>query len=449
MIACSVIASSVIGAAHRRQGRPCQDAALSRELLSPRGERLLLLAVADGHGGSRYWLSHVGSQLACELAATAVAAALADHELGAVERWRQLLASDLPAAIQHQWLEAIEADWRQRPEAGGEAFAPLTYGSTLGLALLAPGWWGCTGLGDWDLVRLERSGAELVSEETALEGPGEATASLCLADALGRWHERSRLVPLTPATEPFSLLLSSDGIRKSCATDADFLSLSGHLAALIDGDALAGALAEITAAGSGDDVSVAIGHWGAGPVADPPAPPTAPGRRPRPAARIAGATALLGLAGVAAALAVGWHLLRSRQAQRPAPTPPQRLRPSPSPKLDAASRASLARESQRLCRQPGTIAATLTQRKPQFRALLDGQRQVAELLAGASRDPLGALIAASYRAPGAAPAAAPALLGGSCVELRQALEQQWRLQRLASGRMPPAPTPAPVPPPRP
>ncbi|MFM7286075.1 MAG: protein phosphatase 2C domain-containing protein, partial [Cyanobium sp.] len=78
VIACSVIASSVIGAAHRRQGRPCQDAALSRELLSTRGERLLLLAVADGHGGSRYWLSHVGSQLACELAATAVAAALAD-----------------------------------------------------------------------------------------------------------------------------------------------------------------------------------------------------------------------------------------------------------------------------------------------------------------------------------------------------------------------------------
>lgn len=445
-----MIACSVIGAAHRRQGKPCQDASLSRELRSPRGERLLLLAVADGHGGSRYWLSAEGSRLACEQAAAAVEAALADHDLADQQRWEQLLADELPATIQRRWLAAVEADWQQRAEAAGQAFSPLTYGSTLGLALLGPAWWGHTGLGDWDLVRLDGASTALVSEEAELGGPAEATASLCLADAARGWRERAGLVPLPPTTPPFSLLLSSDGVRKSCATDADFLSLCAHLTELADATALAEGLAQITAAGSGDDVSVAIGHWGhpgnqaIGPAA--PEPPTA-ATRARLAPLLISAAALLALGGLVAGLALGWgSLLRSRQAQRAGVSPS--ARPGATANLSATARASLERESRRLCQQPQLITTSLAQRQPQFRDLLSGKLQAPVLIAAAARDPLGALIAASSQQP-ADGSRQSTLLRGSCVELRQALDQQWRLQRQASGRMPPAPQPATAPPSRP
>lgn len=443
---CSGIACSVIGAAHRRQGKPCQDASLARELRSRGGERLLLLAVADGHGGSRYWLSAEGSRLACEQAVAAVEAALADHDLADLERWERLLAHELPATIQCQWLAAVEADWRQRAEAATQPFSPLTYGSTLGLALLGPGWWGHTGLGDWDLVRREGASTALVSEEVEQGGQAEATASLCQADAAGRWRERAGLVPLAPTTPPFCLLLSSDGVRKSCATDADFLSLSAHLAELEDPATLAEGLAEITAAGSGDDVSVAIGRWGhhGGPTtgpATPEPPPAATGSRLAPL--LIGAAALLALGGLAAGLALGWGPLRGRQAQRPRPTTELSTAGLSSP-----ARASVERESRRLCQQPQLIAASLAQRQPQFRDLLSGKLQAPLLTAAADRDPLGALIAASFQQSAAA-TPGPELLRASCVELRQALDQQWRLQRQASGRMPPAPQPAPAPPSRP
>jgi hypothetical protein len=445
-----VIACSVIGASHRRQGKPCQDASLARELRSPRGERLLLLAVADGHGGSRYWLSAEGSRLACDQAAEAVEAALADHDLADHERWEQLLADELPATIQRRWLAAVEADWRQRAEAASQAFSPLTYGSTLGLALLGPAWWGHTGLGDWDLVRLDGASTVLVSEEAELGGPAEATASLCLADAARRWRERAGLVPLAPTTPPFSLLLSSDGVRKSCATDADFLSLSAHLAELADATTLAEGLAQITAAGSGDDVSVAIGHWGHPgdqAIGPPPPQPSTAARRARLAPLLISAAALLALGGLVAGLALGWEsLLRGRQAQRPGASPS--AKPGATASLSATARASLELESRRLCKQPQLIAPSLAQREPQFRVLLSGKLLAPVLIAAAARDPLGALIAAgSQQLADGSPESA--LLRGSCVELRQALDQQWRLQRQASGRMPPAPQPATAPPSRP
>jgi hypothetical protein len=60
-------ACSVIGAAHQRQNKPCQDASLAVTLQSG-SDSLQLMAVADGHGGSRYHLSHRGSALACAVA---------------------------------------------------------------------------------------------------------------------------------------------------------------------------------------------------------------------------------------------------------------------------------------------------------------------------------------------------------------------------------------------
>jgi hypothetical protein len=199
------------------------------------------LAVADGHGGAAYHHSDVGSAMACQVAAEVVADHLArlpaggttpgGADLMALRRW---VAVDLPSILQQRWLAAVRQHWSAGPgrREAGAPFSPLPYGSTLGMLLLTPRWWAVAGLGDWDLVRVDPAGAaELLSQEAAAPGAGEATASLCQEGAdLGGWF-RSWVWPLEGQELPFALVLCTDGIRKSCASDADFLALTAWLAA--------------------------------------------------------------------------------------------------------------------------------------------------------------------------------------------------------------------------
>jgi hypothetical protein len=419
---------TVIGAAHRRRGVVCQDASLVRRLRSPTGASLQLLAVADGHGGQRYRFSDTGSRLACEQAAAAVQAALRATPLDNQHAWRLQLRHGLPDAIQAGWLQAVRRHWQRQAAAAGQPFHASLYGSTLGLVLLAPGWWGCTGLGDWDLVRVgSDGGSTLLSEEASHPAAGEATASLCLASAGPLWAQRARLQPLGAAECGFALVLSTDGVRKSCATDGDFLELCSQMVQLQDSPRLAQGLAEISAGGSGDDLSIAVGHR-CGP--SPPQEAAAP-RPLRPL--VLGLPVALAL-GAAAWLAWpqpwSWFPARPWSAGRPEPLDP---------------RPWIRRESERLCRTPDLIAATLAQRKEQFRRLEAGDLSRQALLAAAPQDPLGALV--GWSQPAAAPRPFPP--PGSCAALDQSLAQRWRELALADRGTPPGPAPLPAPQPAP
>jgi len=380
---------SVIGAAHRRQGKPCQDASLSCQLGSG-PQQLQLLAVSDGHGGSRYWLSDIGSNQACNAVRESVEAALQQTPLSDRDQWLRQLQLELPEAIQQRWLEAVQRDWQQRPESATTPFSSAVYGCTLGFVLLAPQWWGCSGIGDWDLVGISAAGeANLLSEETLQGSHGEATTSLCQADVMVAWRQRAQLQELRASDPLQALVLSTDGIRKSCATDGDFLQLCGQMIALESGDLLKQGLVEITAQGSGDDVSVAIVQR-SGPRST----------------RLAHGPAALAIAIVAAG-AGGWWWWQQR-------------RPTPSP---------IEREVVQLCAAPERIKASLSQRKEQFQQLLQQPKAAEALLKEPERDPLGALIASSE--------------GGSatlqaCPPLKAALDAQWRMARKTPEQKAPA-----------
>lgn len=276
---------SRVGAAHRRQGIPCQDASGLWCFTDADGQPLQALVVSDGHGSARYDRSAVGSKLACEVALKEIESQLAKSPIGGpsdVEPWRVWLAHGLPDAVLQGWRRDVLHHGQAHPRADGAPPSTLSYGATLGVLLLTPHWWGYTGLGDWDLVRVGSAGAgELLSEEPASPGGGEATFSLCMQGAEHHWSSRSGLVLIEAGQEPFTLLLSTDGIRKSCGSDADFLNLARHLGALPDSDdqapssPLAKALDHISNQGSGDDVSVAIARWG-----QPMAAPLPQGRWP-------------------------------------------------------------------------------------------------------------------------------------------------------------------------
>jgi hypothetical protein len=391
-------ACSVIGAAHRRQQKPCQDASLSVELKGRDGS-LQLLVVADGHGGHRYRLSHRGSALACQVSQEVLEQWLACTPLADPERWRQRLEQELPTTIHQRWLTAIAADWALQPQAEHEPFSPLLYGSTLGLVLLAPQWWGCTGIGDWDLSAIDQQGqAALLSEEREHSG-SEATGSLCQELDQQLWLPRTQLHPLEPQTDLQALVLSTDGVRKSCATDADYLQLCAALVDLRDRQELEEGLAHITQAGSGDDVSLAMAHRAARPRRSGVLPP--------------GSWRWLLLLLAASGIGLGAWLITRQE------TP-------------------LQAQARQLCANPEQIQSNLNQRRAQFKALLEQPQLASQLQQPTSTDPLGALIAASQSGP----------IPG-CAALNAELSRQWQRARAtaapAKGKMPAAAAPAAAP----
>jgi len=491
------------GASHRRRGQPCQDATLERVFTLPGGLPLTLLAVADGHGAPAHHRSDVGSALACQAAAEVVAAGLSrlpaaatapgEEDLGGLRRW---LAEDLPRALQQQWLAAVRRHWLEGsgrgdgPAQEGVAFSPLPYGSTLGLLLLTPRWWALAGLGDWDLVRVDRQGgAELLSQEGPVPGAGEATASLCQGEAELAAAFRSSAWPLAEPGEPFALVLCTDGIRKSCASDADFLALAGWLVGLppagapsasgaavdtgaggsgdqgagMDGD-LAEVLDRISAEGCGDDVSVVIGRWQSGltarqPVpgqeseAEPPISPEPPPKLlpqqepqaawlPQPHSGLEPAFALQPEPRPAFQpprhrerrwpLLSGALLLGGTLALLLATALGRRLPPLegswrvPPLASPKAGRDPLRREVARLCLEPALVVASLRTRQSQVLGLRQGTLRPQLLLLDADRDPLGALIAISFLAhQGEAGRHNGMASLGLCPALRSALESLW------------------------
>jgi len=268
-------ATTRTGSSHARRGVVCQDASGWRSQQDRCGEPVHLMVVADGHGGKRYIHSDVGSRLACELSLNLVSEQLGQWSSvgrGAIQRWQEYLQSTFPKTLHQRWLAAVETHWQQEcteSEHGETAFSPLSYGTTIALVVMTPAWWGHTGLGDWDLVRIGSDGeVELASEEQEEDQTGgESTYSLCLSNAPHHFAARTSVHPITEQEPAFSLLLSTDGVRKSCSTDADFFAIVRYLCEAEQprqGDSaeqLSADLDRISSQGSGDDVSVAIGRW--------------------------------------------------------------------------------------------------------------------------------------------------------------------------------------------
>jgi hypothetical protein len=453
------------------------------------------LVVSDGHGGAKYDRSDLGSQIACRVALAEVQQRLSRARLNQGdndEAWRQWLLESLPEQIVERWCQDVLDHGRAHPRDDGAPPSTLAYGATLGLLLLTPRWWGYSGLGDWDLVRINADGsAELISEEPDNPGGGEATFSLCMEGAAHHFAPRSGLVPINAGQAPFSLLLSSDGIRKSCGTDADYLTLAHYLCELssspgdLETSELGQALDHISAQGSGDDVSVAIGRWGqlqdhrrgthlepskepriVQPSTELPAQaaetgdpfPGAPGsqdpgsadRGTNPGAPtanraatgnpwplgllLAGGTVMLALVGLAAISLMPWGPWSQR------PGDPQ----SPHQKLLAVVQT----KASELC-TPGPehrerIDSTLIQRKSLFPELLKSPQSRQRFLTEPDPDPLGTLIAWSYLQPRLNPAApspgspdpSTELPGATelklCAPLEASLRMQWDRTRNAA-----------------
>ena len=138
-------------------------------------------------------------------------------------------------------------------------------------------------------------------------------------------------------------------------------------------------------------MSVAIGRWQAGAATVPAPDPRPPLQEPPLAAvplLLTGGLALL------IGLALGQRLPLA-SAPAPAASPP-RLGLPPRPGLPPAGREPLRREVGRLCGDPALLVPSLHTRHSQVQGLRRGTLRPETLLIDSARDPLGALIAASF-----------------------------------------------------
>ena len=253
------------GSSHARDGRPCQDAhALwSSSFL---GEPLLVLAVADGHGGERHDLSHCGAALAVQAAVGEVIASLPSLSGGG--GWRPVPRGDggeLHHRVTERWKAEVKADAERRTglstgeEAGKELFT--RYGSTLLVSIVdgSECWVGQIGDGDILLVRPDGSvEAPLPKDEELL---GTVTYSLSSREAPALW--RTARFPVWPGG---LLVMATDGLSDSFEDPENGIrvfarSLSERVASFgIEriGAALPGWLDGYSRDGSGDDMTIAI-----------------------------------------------------------------------------------------------------------------------------------------------------------------------------------------------
>jgi hypothetical protein len=275
-----VIGETVPGASHLRAGVPNQDAILHVRQSSARLP--VIVSISDGHGSNKCFRSDRGSRFAVRVGVRLLDelingrhAALPPVEI------ENRVRETLPAEFIKRWRAAVEADLKREPfreeefarmiERDGaharrlvEANPYLAYGATSLSFLLTPTYALYLQLGDGEMITVSAQG------EIALPLPGDArllaneTTSLCLDKAAADF--RFAVHPHGAGDLPALILLTTDGYYNSFSTTAGFHQVGSDLLQMLRDEngfdtvnrSVKGWLEEATAAGSGDDCTLAI-----------------------------------------------------------------------------------------------------------------------------------------------------------------------------------------------
>lgn len=252
--------ASTRGASHVRKGMRNQDAI--GFLPASHGSPRCALVVSDGHGGKAHPLSHLGSRFAVECTLAALGDLLeseADDPCNLSEDQR----AELVVRIHQHWIGRVTAHANSQgidPDLLNEVLVP--YGATLVAAAISERHILVLQIGDGDIL----IGSSVHAPSKALADDaglfGEETYSLCRLDAPS--SARSASLPRSgPDGEQNFVMLSTDGLAKSFAGDAEFLAIGRHYRDMISNggpasvaEGLGAWLANVTAQGSGDDIAL-------------------------------------------------------------------------------------------------------------------------------------------------------------------------------------------------
>jgi serine/threonine protein phosphatase PrpC len=275
------VGASVCGVSHTRDGLPNQDAlAISHAAAHER--RCVVAAVADGHGGPRHFRSATGARFAVDAATDTLRGFAAEWEAASPEKQQQLASTTLPEAIVADWsarvrrhLEAQpiqDAEWATLESHAGvagrehvEAEPAFAYGATLIAALVTSRHILLLQVGDGDAMLVAPDGKAWHPIPKDARLTGEFTTSICRSNA----EQDFRHAIVTADGTASLLMLATDGYSNSFRTDADFLQVGTDVLQMVRQDGVRGVeqqlpriLADASANGSGDDITVALIYLG-------------------------------------------------------------------------------------------------------------------------------------------------------------------------------------------
>jgi hypothetical protein len=275
-----VICETVPGASHLRAGIPNQDALLHVRQSSARLP--VIVSISDGHGSNKCFRSDRGARFAVRVGADLLDE-LINGRHGALPpaEIESRVRESLPTQFIKRWRAAVDADLKREPF-GEEEFARmiekdgagarrlvdanphLAYGATSLSLLLTPAYALYLQLGDGEMVTVSERGeiGQTLPEDMRLLA--NETTSLCLDKAANDF--RLAVLPHGEGDLPALILMTTDGYYNSFSTTAGFHQVGADLIAMLreeDGfgtvnRSVKGWLEEATAAGSGDDCTLAI-----------------------------------------------------------------------------------------------------------------------------------------------------------------------------------------------
>lgn len=275
-----VIGETVPGASHLRAGIPNQDAILHVRQSSARLP--VIVSISDGHGSNKCFRSDRGSRFAVRIGADLLDELInGRHASFPPAEIESRVRESLPAEFIRRWRAAVDADLKREPfreeefarmiEKDGERARRLVetnpylaYGATSLSFLLTPAYALYLQLGDGEIVTVSEQGeiGHPLPEDTRLLA--NETTSLCLDKAADDF--RFAIHPHGAGDLPALILLTTDGYYNSFSTIAGFHQVGSDLLHMLreeDGfgtvnRSVKGWLEEATAAGSGDDCTLAI-----------------------------------------------------------------------------------------------------------------------------------------------------------------------------------------------
>lgn len=226
-------ATSVLGAGHIRENKPCQDYSIAWQ---PDDSGTVVLIVCDGHGSDSYVRSDVGSRLAAEVTLAAVKEFVPHEGRTPDPEWvlgrkGQVRAREhvgygmgegkvfeaLFETIYRSWSDAIELDARENPftveeqkRLGGKKLAKA-YGTTLMAYVQTPDYWFAFHIGDGRMLAADGNlqWRQLVPWDEACFL--NQTTSLCNSDPLPLF----RYAFDGTGDFPSAVICCSDGVEDS------------------------------------------------------------------------------------------------------------------------------------------------------------------------------------------------------------------------------------------
>jgi hypothetical protein len=275
-----VIGRTVRGASHARRETENQDCIRWK---SERGR--VILALADGHGSAKSFRSAIGAafavavsiEFASELLQAAPVETVGQHEDSRfLSLVKDRLETDIPRRIVHKWSERVDEHLARNPFTEQELAAlveqdgqksrqliekngRLAYGSTLVTAIAMESFAVFWQIGDGDVLTVSVTGEVIRPVPTDARLIANETTSLCSPGAARMFRYA---ILGTPAP---MIMLSTDGFANSFLDDEGFFKFGTDVSAIIVAEGLEKVkvslpdwLTEITARGSGDDISLGI-----------------------------------------------------------------------------------------------------------------------------------------------------------------------------------------------